>query len=158
MGERQDQNAAYLAERDVPCPKCGYNLRGIRGARCPECAHPIELDQLRAVCRPRRLLLPITATVLTAGSMPLPWIALKWMTPAWTKTDGQYGAFAMAGNLMLALITIVFGGVSLAMLWSRPGSIRPAVVRQFLLALAVLACVAVIMLNGFAALSYALER
>lgn len=27
----------YLADRDVPCPGCGYNLRGHTGARCPEC-------------------------------------------------------------------------------------------------------------------------
>lgn len=26
-----------LAERDVPCPKCGFNLRGITCGACPEC-------------------------------------------------------------------------------------------------------------------------
>lgn len=27
----------YLAEQDVPCPACGYNLRGLTSAACPEC-------------------------------------------------------------------------------------------------------------------------
>lgn len=26
-----------LADRDVPCPKCGFNLRGITCGACPEC-------------------------------------------------------------------------------------------------------------------------
>ena len=29
----------YLATRDHPCPKCGYNLRGTAGSRCPECGN-----------------------------------------------------------------------------------------------------------------------
>lgn len=29
--------AAYLADRDVPCESCGYNLRGVTDAFCPEC-------------------------------------------------------------------------------------------------------------------------
>jgi predicted RNA-binding Zn-ribbon protein involved in translation (DUF1610 family) len=27
----------YLAERDVACASCGYNLRGAQGVLCPEC-------------------------------------------------------------------------------------------------------------------------
>lgn len=38
---RQTQAAAllrsYLAERDVKCAGCGYNLRGAEGVLCPEC-------------------------------------------------------------------------------------------------------------------------
>jgi hypothetical protein len=33
----------FLAERDVACPSCGYNLRGLREARCPECGEAIAL-------------------------------------------------------------------------------------------------------------------
>lgn len=39
--------AAYLAERDVACPFCGYQLRGIVRARCPECAMPLDVELLR---------------------------------------------------------------------------------------------------------------
>jgi len=32
---------SYLAEHDVPCVGCGYNLRGVTIAQCPECGHVI---------------------------------------------------------------------------------------------------------------------
>jgi hypothetical protein len=34
---------AYLAERDVPCRLCGYNLRGLQRATCPECKQALIL-------------------------------------------------------------------------------------------------------------------
>ncbi len=34
----------YLATRDVPCPSCGYNLRGVPASTCPECAMPLDLE------------------------------------------------------------------------------------------------------------------
>ena len=33
----------YLVGRDVPCPKCGYDLRGLEGVKCPECGRPVRL-------------------------------------------------------------------------------------------------------------------
>ncbi len=37
MSDDQAQLRDYLATRDVPCPACGYNLRGLTSGRCPEC-------------------------------------------------------------------------------------------------------------------------
>lgn len=34
---------SWLAGRDVPCPLCGYNLRGLASPRCPECGQPLRL-------------------------------------------------------------------------------------------------------------------
>src|ERR1051325_7393112 len=34
---------AFLADRDAPCPCCGYNLRGLNDTRCPECATALSL-------------------------------------------------------------------------------------------------------------------
>ena len=33
----------YLAERDVPCPACGYNIRQLQGNTCPECGRELRL-------------------------------------------------------------------------------------------------------------------
>lgn len=34
---------AFLAGRSAPCPRCGYDLRDIQTARCPECGDPLVL-------------------------------------------------------------------------------------------------------------------
>lgn len=34
---------AYVAGHDTPCPGCGYNLRGLTAARCPECNEDLLL-------------------------------------------------------------------------------------------------------------------
>lgn len=39
-----DQLKAYLAGRDVPCPACGYNLRGVTTSACPECSAALTLE------------------------------------------------------------------------------------------------------------------
>src|SRR3954471_8593244 len=43
--ERRDDDALiqFLAERDVPCPLCQYNLRGLLSPRCPECGRELQL-------------------------------------------------------------------------------------------------------------------
>ena len=33
----------FLADRDMPCPACGYNLRMLNKPTCPECGLPIKL-------------------------------------------------------------------------------------------------------------------
>lgn len=38
---------SFLARRDVPCPACGYNLRGVTKEACPECAMPLTMEDLR---------------------------------------------------------------------------------------------------------------
>ena len=34
----------YLRDRDVTCPLCRYNLRGLQAARCPECGRELVLS------------------------------------------------------------------------------------------------------------------
>ena len=40
LGDRPD--------RVIPCPKCGYDLKGLAMARCPECGTEFTLDELFA--------------------------------------------------------------------------------------------------------------
>lgn len=37
---------AYLAERDVACPTCKYNLRGVMSDKCPECGTELSIASL----------------------------------------------------------------------------------------------------------------
>lgn len=34
----------FLAGRDAPCPRCGYNLRSVRTGQCPECGVVLRPD------------------------------------------------------------------------------------------------------------------
>jgi hypothetical protein len=34
----------WIADRDVGCPVCGYNLRAVPVATCPECGGPLRLS------------------------------------------------------------------------------------------------------------------
>jgi hypothetical protein len=40
--------ALYLSDRDLACPKCGYNLRGVGGDTCPECGEKLTFERLSA--------------------------------------------------------------------------------------------------------------
>ena len=37
-----------LAFREFPCPVCGYNLRGIKSGKCPECGAKLDLRVVSA--------------------------------------------------------------------------------------------------------------
>ena len=39
----QEMLRDYLADREVACPVCSYNLRGLDGNHCPECGARIDL-------------------------------------------------------------------------------------------------------------------
>ena len=58
--------AQFLSTRDVPCPGCGYNLRHLASARCPECAEEIRLGVHLA--EPRQGLLIAGLIGLSAGA------------------------------------------------------------------------------------------
>jgi predicted MFS family arabinose efflux permease len=48
--ERKAERAARLGNLgiELACPNCGYNLTGLREARCPECGSTFTLDELFA--------------------------------------------------------------------------------------------------------------
>ncbi len=39
-----DMLQVFLAEQDVPCPNCSYNLRGLKDGVCPECRQQLTLN------------------------------------------------------------------------------------------------------------------
>lgn len=36
--------AWFLKDREYPCPRCGYSLKGLTSAKCPECGVGLELS------------------------------------------------------------------------------------------------------------------
>ncbi len=41
----------FVGDRDVPCPRCGYNLRALTKPVCPECREELRLTVGRAKMR-----------------------------------------------------------------------------------------------------------
>lgn len=57
---------ALLADQDVHCPGCGYNLRGLKSTRCPECGQDLlgmvpEIDLRDGLIQPKDQLYEIAA-------------------------------------------------------------------------------------------------
>ncbi len=60
--------SAYLADRDVPCPGCGYNLRGLTADRCPECSQALKLSVSLQEAHLSALLAAILPPIAIAGA------------------------------------------------------------------------------------------
>lgn len=76
----------YLADRDVPCPGCKYNLRGLRDERCPECNSDLAIAV--GLVEPKQAAFLAGAVALGAGvgfhAMILVWLV-------WIKTVNRAG-------------------------------------------------------------------
>lgn len=69
MSEDQHDLRAYLAERDAPCPRCQYNLRGVTDAACPECGQPIDVNRIELGSRRHLKTKEIIGTIVFAGDV-----------------------------------------------------------------------------------------
>lgn len=114
-GMQDDRLASYLADRDVPCPSCGYNLRNLAASNCPECGEPLEVR----LTPPNALNARYLACVLAMGgawsvkttiilAVVLPANAQGWMG-SWNTGELflyiYYPAFiALASSIGLALL------------------------------------------------------
>jgi len=49
MESQKSKMIAFLAEHDVPCHGCGYNMRGAPSTVCPECGERLPFDHPRAL-------------------------------------------------------------------------------------------------------------
>ena len=80
---------ALLASRDMPCPVCGYNLRRITSANCPECGAQLDL-------RVGSIDLKLGLWLVALFGLALP--------------AGFVSVFAIIGVLRLALDVVLSGG------------------------------------------------
>lgn len=67
----------YLAQRDVPCPACRYNLRQLQTDRCPECGNRLRLTVGVVGGLSSAWITALVATLLPAGiGLPFHVVAL----------------------------------------------------------------------------------
>lgn len=112
-----DELRVYLAERDAPCPRCGYNLRGVTAEACPECGCPLAIG-LSDPAIPRLLwwfALLCAATIAVGeginGAMGLRNAAFNWGYPGdvgawlvWITVSGQCAVAIVAAVLLVRLL------------------------------------------------------
>lgn len=65
--EQDNLLAHFLADRDIPCPSCGYNLRDLRSVACPECGSALEVHIGLADARMGRYLAAIVSLSVPCG-------------------------------------------------------------------------------------------
>jgi len=130
-----------LARADVPCRACGYNLRRVPQARCPECGRGVDVEDLRpihvltaspallaSICGMATLLAVSLVVILPLGlqlasrfgslglvSVVLP-VAPAWMLIRWLYKPGRFLVLSRAmrtalGVTLGAVAGLVWGGI-----------------------------------------------
>ena len=68
QGETDESHLrAFLADRDISCPICRYNLRGLASTNCPECGAQLDLRVGSIDLKLGPWLLCVFATALPTG-------------------------------------------------------------------------------------------
>ncbi len=103
--------AELLRNRDVPCEKCDFNLRGLSSDRCPECGTEITIERVRdwgastsfaVVAKrlgPAGVLALIAAFAPPLGSVAL--FATASTTVPWLRAQGESGVWIYASLFAL---------------------------------------------------------
>ncbi len=103
---------AFLADRDEPCPVCGYCLRALSAPRCPECGAPLELRVGSPQLRVGPWVLAIVSCALALGFdgvfATMMAVALAISPPGFWRPYGVAAAVALLAVAMLcAMLAII---------------------------------------------------
>ncbi len=98
--------ADFLVDRDVGCPECGFNLRGLTTNRCPECNMRIQLilAQPDALWRMRQWIVAAAAVIALASAASI---------VAFLSFYGAWGGATLTGRIFAGVVVNV--GVLLAL-------------------------------------------
>lgn len=113
-GPQGDQLKTFLAERDAPCPNCGYNLRGLTSDRCPECEHGLVLSVGLAEPRIAAFVFGLLGVGMSVGfsALLLAWVGLMFLR------RGR-GGMPPRSDLVPLVASVAVGGTILALLVTR---------------------------------------
>jgi hypothetical protein len=137
--ERQTMLLTFLRGRDVPCPVCGYNLRDLTTARCPECGDELQL-QVGAVERAQGwyIVALLAACLGVGGSLLFSMLALVHAPSNW---------WIRSLGAQLLLVQLGLAGVTTALLLIyRRRIVRSSTQTQRLLGVVI--CVGVLVLSA----------
>ncbi|XAM01564.1 hypothetical protein OT109_09230 [Phycisphaeraceae bacterium D3-23] len=114
----------YVAQREVPCPRCGYNLRGLTQPSCPECGNGLVLSVGSSSPLNRAWLTMLAALLLPAGIGLFGCIgvamAMQYISPGDLVPRDAEQAFAMfAVGYTIACIPLSISAVALRRWFSR---------------------------------------
>lgn len=132
----------FLADRDVPCPHCGYNLRGLQASVCPECKHDLQLklDGDFAAKRYLPMLYWLVGCMMLTASLTIIMTTWYWIT---------YSTSASVSRLLIYYgLPIAVGIIELAacaFVWIR---VRNARRSGTLIIRAYVVCVAMVLLTS----------
>ncbi len=110
---RKEMLRAFLAEHDEPCPGCGYNLRGLSEATCPECGEELLL---RVGMVGPRMKLYLTGLIGLAFGFGFDSIILLWM---FFESLVGVAWFDFFDAISLLAGFVVCGGAMAGWLWFR---------------------------------------
>jgi hypothetical protein len=120
-----DLLAELVATRDVPCPGCGYNLRGITSTRCPECNQPLTLTVGLAERKLAWFVVGIAGLAMGAGFGLLIYAALivQHFAAGYPMTELQKAWPLLATGAVCAALTCAWSGLR-RRLHPKPASLR----------------------------------
>ncbi|MCE7973090.1 MAG: hypothetical protein DYG92_02010 [Leptolyngbya sp. PLA1] len=111
--DRDPLLAAFLAEHDVACPNCGYNLRGLDKPRCPECGVTLTVT---VTLRSHASTGPASAIEPPLPSAPFPKLLTIEVNPEAASLVRRVHALTAAGALLGAIVLL--GGVVVLAGWA----------------------------------------
>ena len=112
----------FLADRDAPCPGCGYNLRGLTAPVCPECTRPVSLqlasDPIPKLRRPLIAAPLLTAAMMLTGAVYSLYVMFRWSGAGFSGYS-YFRVMIDVGSLCIGGFAAYTGWLSLGMVRSR---------------------------------------
>ena len=112
LGTDEPRLLDFLSDHDADCPACGYGLRGLGSAVCPECAAELHLGVVSPQADLRPWLLAVVSCALGIGfdgvvAVMLLTAFIVFSAPTWWPLLIAAGFAALAGACGLVMRAII---------------------------------------------------